>query len=307
MGNAGVEHAMKKTVNRWVAAVALASAVMAVVGTCVVRAWCERRREAAVVAERVAFLERFGIVSDGREPFVALPPCLPHGSQQADLGRAMFCERKLARTSRRTCAVCHSLNMGGSDGRVHGKYLTRPAMNAVFAPFYLHDGSVTNMEDLIRRMIEDPEFSGVESLDRAVLKLAADPQMLERFRAVYPDGLTATNVVDSIVQYSRTLMTGNMPFDAYCGGRTNALGAAQIRGMTLFRQRNCMSCHDGPVLGTLKISNGRKVPALRGISRRRAFLSDGSLNDLGAVLSRMEGGDLEDEERAALVSFLKAL
>jgi len=298
---------MKKTANRWVVAAALAVAAAAVVGTFLVHAWCERRRADAVAADRQAFLSRFGILSDGRDPFVALPPTLPHGSLQAELGAEMFAERKLARTSRRVCAACHNLNEGGADGKVHGAVATRPAVNAVFAPFYLHDGSVSNLQALVRRMIEDQDFSGAGSLEKAVLKLSADERILARFRNTYKDGLTADNVVDSIYQYCHTLITGNMPFDAYCGGKRDALTPQQIKGMELFRQHRCLSCHDGPALGTLKMSEGRKVPALRGISRRRAFLSDGSLADLGAVLTRMPGGDFEAEERAAVVSFLKAL
>lgn len=298
---------MEKKANRWIYAAALAMAALAVAGVFAVHGWLADRRAAAEAAARSAFLARFGIVSDGTRQFVPLPPVLPHGALQAELGQRMFCERKLARTSRRTCGYCHLLNEGGTDGQVHGKVLTRPAVNAVFAPFYLHDGSISNLHDLVVRMIEDHDFSGAGSLDKAVLKLAADEQTLARFRAAYPDGLTASNVVDSIVQHCHTLVTSGTPFDYYCGGRAEALDARQRRGMELFRQRKCLSCHDGPALGTMKMSEGRKVPALRGAPRRRAYLSDGSLNDLGAVLSRMPGGDLEAEERAALVSFLKAL
>ena len=298
---------MEKTANRRLFVIALSVAAAAVLGTFAVRDWCARRHAAATAADRQAFLARFGIVSDGRSPFVALPPRLPHGALQADLGRQMFCERRLARTPRRTCACCHMLNEGGTDGKVHGGTITRPAVNAVFAPFYLHDGSVSNLQGLVARMIEGKDFSGVPSFERSVLGLAADAPLLARFRRAYPDGLTTTNVVDALVQYCHTLVTGNMAFDRYCGGQTNALDAVQIKGMELFRTRGCLSCHDGPALGTMKMSGGRKVPALRGISRRRVFLSDGSRGDLGAVLSMMPGGDLEPEERAALVSFLKAL
>ena len=298
---------MKMTAKGWIYAAALTAAVLAVSGMFAVHAWLANRRAAAEAAARSDFLARFGIVSDGTQPFVALPPVLPHGALQADLGQRMFCEKRLARTSHRTCAYCHLLNEGGSDGKVHGKTITRPAMNAVFAPFYLHDGSVSNLHDLVVRMIEDPDFSGAGSLDRAVRKLADDAQVQARFRAAYADGLTASNVVDSIKQLCHTLVTGGTPFDSYCGGRREALDARQKKGMELFRQRKCLDCHDGPALGTMKMSEGRKVPALRGVPRRRAYLSDASLNDLGAVLSRMPGGEMEAEERAALVSFLKAL
>ena len=298
---------MKKTAHAWIWVAAVAVAAVAVTGVFAVRARAANRRAAAEAEARSVFLARFGILSDGTQPFVALPPFLPHGALQAELGQRMFCERKLARTARRTCGFCHLLNEGGTDGRIHGKVMTRPAVNAVFAPFYLHDGSISNLHDLVVRMIEDPEFAGARSLDKAVLRLAEDGQIRARFEAAYPDGLTASNVVDSIVQLCHTLVTGGTPFDTYCGGRKDAFSEQQRKGMELFLQRKCLTCHDGPALGTMKMSEGRKVPALRGVSRRRAYLSDASLNDLGAVLMRMPGGEMEAEERAALVSFLKAL
>ena len=298
---------MENRKQRWVFAAAVAAAVVAVAAVFVVHGWNARRRAAAAAAERQAFLAKFGIVSDGTQPFVALPPCLPHGALQARLGQEMFCERRLARTSHRTCGACHLLNEGGTDGKLHGGVLTRPALNAVFAPVYLHDGSISNLQGLVARMVESPDFGGAESLEKAVLKLAADEKILARFRETYADGLTPANVVDCLVQHCYTLVTGNMPFDRYCGGRADALDPVQKKGMALFQERKCLSCHDGPALGTMKVSEGRKVPSLRGISRRRVFLTDGTRGDLGAVLSLMPGGDLEPEERAALVSFLKAL
>ena len=80
---------MKKTANRWVVVAALVAAAVAVVGTFLVHGWSERRRADAVAADRQAFLARFGILSDGRSPFVALPPVLPHGSLQAGLGASL--------------------------------------------------------------------------------------------------------------------------------------------------------------------------------------------------------------------------
>lgn len=297
---------MKVSKRTWMVIGAVALAAVSVVGVFVVHVACAERRAEEAAAARKAELARFGIVTDGRQDFVALPSMLPHGVRQAALGLRLFCERKLARTSRRTCAVCHSLSTGGSDGKVHGKVATRTIFNAPFASVYLHDGSVTNLPALIARMIEDQQFSGAGPLDRAVLRLAADEGLLANFRACYPDGLVASNVLDALCHHCRTLVTSGRPIDHYCGGRTSALDDSQKRGMELFRQR-CLVCHDGPALGTQKMSEGVKVPGLRGVSQRSTYLTDGSLSDLGAVLTRMPVGALEEADRAALVSFLRAL
>ncbi|MGN0846624.1 MAG: cytochrome-c peroxidase [Kiritimatiellia bacterium] len=292
---------------RCVVAGAIALAVLAVAGVFAAHVWGARRRAAEQVEARKAFLARFGIDSDGRGDFVALPPSLPHAVGPAKLGEDLFYDRRLAQSQRRTCAACHQLNEGGVDGELHGGVLTRTVMNASFSPIFLKDGSLTNLADVVAQMIARSDRAGGGDLEKVVRKLGADGKMLARFRACYEDGLTSANLLDALVQYNRTLLSPRSPFDRYWGGATNALDASQKMGMDIFKRRNCLSCHDGPALGGLRVSNGRKVPVLRGIGARRVYLSDGSRNDLGAVLTVMPGGDVEAAERAALVSFLKSL
>lgn len=247
------------------------------------------------------------VAADGGRSFVALPPSLPHARPRAALGAEMFHERRLARTPRRVCAACHLLNEGGTDGKVRGGVLTRPAVNAVFAEMFLHDGSVTGLAAVVRRMFEEKAFSGAGSLAAAADRLrAGDAALAARFAAAYPDGLTATNVVDAVVQFAHTrpMLSGGTAFDLFCGGRTNALDAAQRRGLEVFRG-NCLSCHDGATLGARQIRRGLKVPALRGVARRRAFFSDGSCARLEEAVDRMAGARLDAPSRAALVALLR--
>lgn len=291
-----------------VVGISVVVAVLAVVGVFVAHRMAENRRVAAKIEARRTFLARFGIDSDGTQDFIALPAILPHARGPARLGGDLFCDRRLAQSQRRTCAACHHLNEGGVDGQLHGGVLTRTVMNAVFSPVFLHDGSLTNLRDVVARMIERREFAGGGSLDKVVSKLGADEKLLARFRANYATGLVGSNVVDALVQNFRTQLSPRSPFDRYWGGKQEALDATQKKGMDLFKRRGCLKCHDGPALGGLRVSEGRKVPTLRGLGARSVFFTDGSLSDLGAVLSRMPGGNTEEEGgRAALVAFLKSL
>ena len=113
----------------------------------------------------------------------------------------------------RSCAACHPLTEGGADGKLHMGVFTRPAKNALFGKFYLHDGSVSNLSALVRRMIEDDRFIGAGTLSNAVARLAEDGRIRRKFENCYGDGgLAGSNLVDSIVNYSCTLMTANGPF-----------------------------------------------------------------------------------------------
>ncbi len=271
------------------------------------RAWQTQRAETAKAETRRAFLARFGIDSDGRSDFIALPAQLPHAFGPAKLGATLFCDRRLAQSAYRTCAACHRLNEGGVDGKTHGDLLTRTVLGASFASVFLHDGSCTNLADAIAQMITRRDRAGGGDLEAVVRRLGADEKLCARFKASYEDGLTTTNLLDALVQHNRTLMPLPTAFDRYWDNQTNAFTAAQVEGQALFRRLDCLSCHDGPMLGGLRAASGRKVPVLRGLGSRGVFLANGSLADLGAVLTRMPVGDLDDAGRAALLAFLKTL
>ena len=285
----------------------IVAAAVGIVAVLAAVTWMAFRQHAAKrIAERKVWLERFGIDSDGTQDFVPLPDQLPVQVYAARLGGELYVDRRLARNPYRVCGACHRLNEGGIDARALGGVLARPTYNAVFADVFLHDGSVTGMPALVRRMIESPAFCAGGPLSNIVARLAADEKTLTRFQQIYEDGVTENNLIDAIVQYERTLFTSAQLFDLWCAGRKDVFNARQTHGAELFRKRRCLDCHDGPALGTLKLVDGKKVPGLRGLSQRRAYLPD-ARTDLGSVLSLMPGGNLEARDRADLVSFLKTL
>ena len=293
-------------------ALGIAVAIVAIVAVFAVHFCLDARRtRMAAVAEKaqyIARLERLGIVSDGTEDFFSLPPTIPADQNAAALGAVLFREKRLATPKMRSCQSCHPLNTGGIDGKMHGGVLTRPVLNAGFAEVFLHDGSVTGLTPLVERMITGPSFGGGTNLALSAAWLGSDIKFAYRFKKKYEDGVTVTNILDALTEYIKTLVTSNGDFDRYCAGNKDALTDEQVRGMEIFRERGCTGCHDGPVLGAWKVVEGRKVPALRGLSGRKAYGAGGLRNDLGAVLPFMPGGDIESaKERLALLSFLRAL
>lgn len=289
--------------------------VCALAGLAVVSVWgvrfLQRQREerARVVAAEQArreVCERVGLHFD-RRPYVALPPSLPHHAARAQLGLSLLSDRRIAGSRWRTCSMCHSPESGGTDQKVHAGRLTRPLRNVVLGSVFLHNGSLTNLQAAIRVMIEDPRYGAGGPLSNVVVRLKGDEKTVVRFGFAFENGLTEANLLESIEQYARTLLTSGYPFDAWCEGRTDALSETQKKGLTVFESHACLNCHDGPALGALKTVKGKKVAPLRGLSQRNVYLSDGSQSDLGAVLSLMPGGDIADEERLAIISFFKTL
>ncbi len=288
--------------------------VFAVVAAAVVAsllvAWIMHvRAEKMAEAEREALYRKFEISASGKKRFVPMPPILAHHSPRAMLGRQLFNDRRLACSQRLVCGACHWLGAGGTDSRIHHAKITRPVHNAVFATCYMHDGGISNLHDVVRTMIVTPYFCGGNSLDVVLSRLSADAPLVKRFESAYEDegGLNGTNVVDSVVEYMKTLITSGTPYDFWCAGHEDSITAEARRGSEVFLSARCMDCHDGPALGARKVSNGRKVPALRGLSLRKAYLSDGSVKKLESVVPLMPGGDLPQEELAPLLAFLGVL
>ena len=287
------------------------AAAALVVGLCfLVNRLRTAQRHAYVPEDLSAEYAQWGIEASVVKDFVPLPANLPYNPVSSRLGLEMFRSRKMS-ASGRSCVVCHPYSSGGADGLRHSGVFTRPAVNAVFGKYYLHDGSVSNFADLVKCMIEDSRFIGAGSLSNAIVNLRSDGRVRKRFEAHYGDGgFVGTNLVDSIVNYSRTLMTANGPFDRFCGGR-DALSAERQEGFGHFRKRNCARCHSGPSLGTRVMSgDGVRVPSLRGLSRRRVYQANGRLyTDLAAAVAMMPESDFgdDDESRLSLLDFLRCL
>ena len=285
---------------------AFAFVALAVLGMYVFLDTLEDRKEDLKAKKQKDLYASYGMENDGRTPFASLPKMLTHNVPAADLGGRLFCEKRLAAVRSRMCVACHSPGEGGTDSKMHSGLLTRPVCNAAFSTVFMNDGSVSNLAGAVRIMIEDSRFSGGPPVSSLVAVFSADEAMLRRFQLAYEDGVTETNILDSIVQYHKTLVTPHTRFDRFASGATNVYDAAEMKGSQLFKSLNCVSCHDGPVLGGRKTHDGVKVPALRGLSSRKVYRPLGS-GDLGAVLSRMPCGELEKEDRVALVKFLKTL
>ena len=177
--------------------------------------------EARRVAAREEMYRGMGIFAPGTEDFVALPPETPHRAGAALLGAALFADKRLVKSSKRMCAVCHPPSAGGADDKVHGGVLTRSSQNAAFAACYLHDGSLRSLKDVVEYMMSSPQFGAVQGTN-FMARLLPDSNLAARYAANYETGLVASNVVDSIVQHLRARVTSHSAFDRRLSGKPGA-------------------------------------------------------------------------------------
>ena len=181
----------------------------------------------------------------------------------------------------------------------------------------------------------------------AVVRLGHIPDYQEQFHRVFGSAVTAEGVAQALAAYTRTVLSGQAPYDRFQAGDRQALSEAAQRGLRLFEGKaRCSRCHSGfnftdedyhnlgigmdqapPDRGRATVTQDAadtgafKTPTLRDVARSAPYMHDGSLATLEQVVDfYVQGGhanpwlspksqplDLTAAERTELVTFLQAL
>jgi cytochrome c peroxidase len=209
-----------------------------------------------------------------------------------DLGRLLFHDPILSGDHATACVTCHSQYWGMGDGlRLgigvggtgpagigrRGSTTTRrnvPALwNAAYRTALFWDGRVSSLE----RQVETPLFDERElgaNRETILAELGDNATYRTLFAAAFPEApeVSLENLARAIAAFVRTITTGDAPYDRYARGDDNALSPTEIRGMFLFGELGCATCHAPPLFAADRFD---AVP-LAG-----ALLSTGADEDLG--------------------------
>ncbi len=263
-------------------------------------------------------------------------------TQKSLLGEKLFFDKRLSIDDTVSCAYCHILDEGGDDNRqftlgVKGQvgYLNTPTvLNAVnnFRQFW--DGRAKTLHEQVEGPIENPIEMGFNFPD--LVKKLKKTEYKKLFSTVYPDGVTKANIIDAIVEYEKTLVTPNAPFDLYLKGDVNAISTDAKAGYDLFKTKGCISCHHGVNVGGNLYSKfgviedsqtdslGRynvtkkerdkyffKVPSLRNVEHTAPYFHDGRAKTLHEAIEIMAllqlGREFSQKEIIQIEEFLKSL
>jgi cytochrome c peroxidase len=264
--------------------------------------------------------------SAAAEPIQPLPPSVPVDRARAELGRALFFDRRLAKDDSISCASCHDFAQGGGFAAVRPKgvggkehALNSPSIfNVAFNFRQLWSGGQENVEGVVHAVVKSPAVFA-SSWPEVLGKLQADAALQARFRAAYPDGLTPDNAANAIGEYSRSLVTPNARFDQYLRGNANAITSDEKAGYELFKKYGCVACHQGVnvggnmfqrfgVMGDYFAARGNvkpadlgrfnatqreadrhvfKVPSLRNVALTAPYFHDGSAETLPQAVQVM--------------------
>lgn len=203
----------------------------------------------------------------GRLPVGAAPPPVPAGNgmsaAKVALGRRLFYDPALSRDGTLACAGCHEQGRGFADGqRVHmgvtGEMGIRnvPGLANVAwrSPLTWTDAKLETLEQqaLVPMTGERPVEMGMKGAEAEIARrLAADPCYRALFAAAFPGrmqvgaGIGLGEVTAALASFQRTLISTDMPYDRYRGGRKDALSAPARRGEAQFRAAGCADCHGG--------------------------------------------------------------
>ena len=305
------------------------------------------------VASVRAELYADGLAGDrANEPVRPIDQKLEYDQAKAALGFALFHDTRLSVDNTVSCASCHALETAGVDNHQYshgvndqlGGVNAPTVFNAVYNFVQFWDGRAATLADQAAGPPLNPVEMASESFDQIIAKLKTDKKFVREFNAVYPDGLTATNLTDAIEHFERTLVTPNSAFDKWLLGDDSAITAEELEGYELFKKYDCATCHVGPNLGGLSYElmglrrhyfaerglelthedNGRfketqlerdrhrfKVPGLRNVEHTWPYYHDGTRETLEEAVSDMglyqSGVELKAAETDKITAFLKTL
>lgn len=290
-----------------------------------------------------------------RPPFsVDVTQPLPDGgaldARRVALGQQLFHDVRLSADDTVSCASCHALAAGGVDHQARSVGI-RGGVGSVNAPTVYNsgfnlaqfwDGRAPSLEAQIDGPVQHPLEMG-STWEQVLVKLRADAALVQRFAAVYPQGLDVDSIKNAIASFEQSLVTPNSRFDRFLRGEKAALTVAEQHGWVLFQSYGCASCHQGVNLGgnmyekmgvmgdyfahrghVTEADKGRynvthdvqnlhefRVPTLRNVALTGPYFHDGSaatLEQAVAVMARYQlGRDLPAADLTDVTAFLRSL
>lgn len=283
-----------------------------------------------------------------QEPISPLPQSVDLDDRKVLLGRRLFTDSRLSSGNGLSCASCHAPSLGMADGKplssglpgYEGIVNTLTILNVGFNTKFTWSGQTLSLEEQADNVIESKRTMGGH-WENVLADLSQDGRMLAAFGGIYPDGLTRKNVVNAIVEYEKSLITPNAPFDRFLRGETGAISENAKAGYRIFKDYGCISCHQGvnvggnmlQVFGIFGTPHGAdkgpdtagsaqasgishdkpvfRVPSLRNVAQTAPYFHDGSARSLPEAISMMAqyqlGREVSDDDISKLESFLNSL
>ena len=264
-----------------------------------------------------------------------------------DLGRMLFFDKRLSKHRDLSCNSCHRLDQYGVDHQptstgTLGKRGRRNSPTVYHAAGHMRsfwDGRAGSVEEQAKGPILQRDEMAMASPAAVETMLHKIPGYVTAFQSAFPDArepVTYDHLATAIGAFERSLITPAR-WDQFLDGKADALTKLEKRGLKLFADVGCVTCHTGEFLGgstfqkvgavlgwpnqgdqgrfeVTGVADDRmmfKVPTLRNIAKTAPYFHDGSTATLEQAVRLMAkhqlGEDLADDDVAAIVAWLGSL
>ena len=262
-----------------------------------------------------------------------------YSEAKAELGKKLYFEPRLSKSTIISCNTCHNLAIGGVDGIAastghqwtpNPHHVNAPSVyNSILNASQFWDGRAGDLVDQAKGpMVAQPEMASTPELIESRLK--SIPEYVEEFKKIYKDGVTFANAADAIATFERTLITPAR-FDKFLNGDMKALTKDEKAGLATFIDKGCTACHTGPILGgsmqAFEVAgkyefanvgdfkgdaNGMvRTPTLRNVEYTAPYFHNGAIWTLTDAVKTMGsvqlGIEITDKEAKSIITFLKSL
>jgi len=291
--------------------------------------------------------------ASARKTFGALPSVeIDLNNPLILLGKMLYFDKRLSKDNTQSCNTCHNLNSfgvdnnsfsEGNDGELGGRN-SPTTLNAALHIAQFWDGREADVEAQAGGPILNPVEMAMPNEKAVIDRLSKIEEYKQLFSQAFPESenpMTYANLKIAIGAFERLLITPSR-FDRYMNGDNDALTGKEKRGMKLFMDAGCITCHSGPLLGgemyqkfglvndyweytkSENVDKGRyevtgkesdmyvfKVPSLRNITKTAPYFHDGSVNKLNDAIQIMGKTQLNREltvqEVSGIAFFLETL
>jgi cytochrome c peroxidase len=258
---------------------------------------------------------------------IGATPAYPVTPALVQLGDALFSDTSLSSTKTVACATCHQEPLGFTDGKrvavgIHvGTRNTPTTVNRALGSLQFFDGRAAAIEDQVTQPFLNPKEMGNSGLTAVMAEVFMESAKYTPLFAAAGLSLSDQSALSKALgAYVRATLGGNSRVDQFEAGDLSALTKQEQNGRLLFRGKaRCITCHSNSnytderfhrtgVAGDAGLSSvdlGRflitglsrdygafKTPSLRNISKTGPYMHDGSIADLGTVISRYNAGSV---------------
>ena len=191
-------------------------------------------------------------------PAVLFPPDNAFSPEKVELGKLLYFDARMSADGSISCNSCHPASDGswgvaspisfGYPGSTHWRNAST-ILNVAYYSKLNWDGGKTSIEKQNKGAWGGAVAGNLDG-GLAEERLAQAPEYVERFNEVFGTDYPLYNdALKAVATFQRTIVSQNVPFDAFIEGDDSAISEEAKQGYELFKGKaNCIACHNGPLI-----------------------------------------------------------